>query len=317
MIARWLGLAFVAFAAAAHAATLTYFDVAPGSRPHDVAAAPVPDGPVYFTAQATGRLGVLDPVTRRITEIPLGTGSAPHGVLVGPDGAPWITDGGLNAIVRVDPVSHAVTRWPLPADAANANLNTAAFDARGRLWFTGQSGYYGRLDPARGVMQVWRAPGGAGPYGMTTTPAGDVFFASLAGNYIARIDPETGVATVIRPPTPKQGARRIWSDARGALWVSYWYSGQVGRYEPKSRTWREWKLPGQARTYAVWVAPDGIVWLSDWTSNAIVRFDPATEAFTSFPSDRDGADVRELQGRAGETWAAESGTDRLLRIGTR
>ena len=28
---------------------------------------------------------------------------APHGVIVGPDGAPWITDGGLNAMVRVDP----------------------------------------------------------------------------------------------------------------------------------------------------------------------------------------------------------------------
>jgi virginiamycin B lyase len=303
--------------AAATPDAVTYFDVTSGSHPHDVAAAPARNGPVYFTAQMTGRLGILDPATRRVMEIPLGAGSAPHGVIVGPDGAPWITDGGLNAIVRVDPVTHAVSRWPLPASAPNANLNTATFDREGRLWFTGQSGYYGRLDPATGDMQVWRAPGGTGPYGMTTTPAGDVWFASLAGNYIARVDPKTGAATVIRPPTAKQGARRVWSDSKGAVWVSYWSTGHVGRYDPATRTWREWKLPGDARAYAVWVAPDDSVWLSDWTANALVRFDPATERFTAYPSDRDGANVRELQGRAGEAWAAESGTDRLVRVAIR
>ena len=60
--------------------------------------------------------------------------------LVGPDGAAWVTDGGLNAIVRVDPKSRRVRRYPLPASSGYANLNTAVFDRRGVLWFTGQSG---------------------------------------------------------------------------------------------------------------------------------------------------------------------------------
>ena len=30
----------------------------------------------------------------------LGAGAAPHGVVIGPDGAPWVTEGGHNAIVR-------------------------------------------------------------------------------------------------------------------------------------------------------------------------------------------------------------------------
>ena len=58
-------------------------------------------------------------------------------------------------------------------------------------------------------MRVWDAPRGPGAYGITTTPDGAVYFASLAGSYIARIDPTTGAATVIEPPTPRQGARRI------------------------------------------------------------------------------------------------------------
>jgi len=56
------------------------------------------------------------------------------------------------------------------------------------------------------------------------------------------------------------------------------------------------------------------LWLTDFDANAIVKFDPASERFTSFPSDRGGAHVRQLAGRAGEVWGAESGNDRLVRI---
>jgi virginiamycin B lyase len=61
----------------------------------------------------------------------------------------------------------------------------------------------------------------------------------------------------------------------------------------------------------VWVDPDDKVWLSEWTANAIVRFDPATVKFESFPSDRANSNVRQMLGRKGETWIAESGTDRI------
>ena len=272
---------------------------------------------MYYTAQMTGKLGILDPTTGKFEEIALGSRSAPHGVVVGPDGAPWITDGGQNAIVRVDPKTHAVKVWPLPADARSANLNTLTFDKKGRVWFTGQSGYYGRLDPATSGMKVWNAPRGSGAYGITTTPSGDVYYASLAGNHIAHVDVETGVATVIEPPTKGQGARRVWSDSRGRIWVSYWNTGQVGMYDPASKSWREWKLPGTAHAYAVWVDDQDKIWLTDWSTNAIVKFDPVTEKFESFASDRRGADVRQMLGRAGEVWGAESGNDRLVMVPAR
>ncbi|MGH8713677.1 MAG: virginiamycin B lyase family protein [Casimicrobiaceae bacterium] len=294
-----------------------YFDVSRGAHPHDVAAAPLPGGPVYYTAQSTGKLGMLDPKTGRFEEIALGPRSAPHGVIVGPDGAAWITDGGQNAIVRFDPKSRHARAWPLPHDAAGANLNTATFDKRGRIWFTGQSGFYGRLDPASGDMRVWKAPRGAAPYGIATTPGGEIYFASLAGSYIAHVDTNSGEAEVIEPPTRAQGARRVWSDSRGRIWVSYWNTGQVGMYDPDSRRWREWKLPGTAHAYAVWVDDKDKVWLSDWSTNAIVRFDPVSEKFDSFPSDRDRADVRQMLGRPGEVWGAESGLDRLVMIPAR
>ena len=285
------------------------YPVPPGTHPHDVA--PAPDGSVWYTAQATGKLGRLDPRTGKTTEIPLGEGSAPHGVIVGPDGAPWITDGGLNAIVRVDPETSAVRAFPLPSSSGYVNLNTATFDRSGVLWFTGQGGVYGRLHTKTGAMRVFRAPLGTGPYGITTTPKGRVFYASLAGSHIAEIDVRTGKATVIRPPTAGQGARRVWSDSRGMIWVSEWNSGRVGRYDPSTKKWREWRVPGPAQIYAVYVDDRDVVWLTDFGRSGIWRFQPATARFTRVPL-RAGADVRQLLGRPGEVWGAESGADRLV-----
>jgi virginiamycin B lyase len=292
-------------------ARVTTYAVPAGSRPHDVA--PAPDGSVWYTAQAIGELGRLDPATGNVRSVKLGTGSAPHGVIVGPDGAAWVTDGGLNAIVRVDAATHEVTRFALPAGTRNVNMNTAAFGRDGILWFTGQSGFYGRVDPQSGKVDVFTAPRGAGPYGITATPAGEVFYASLAGNHVARVDSRTGEATPIDPPTARQGARRVWSDSTGKIWVSEWTAGQVGVLDPASGTWREWKLPGsRPQAYAVYVDEKDRVWLSDFGANALVMFDPRTEAFRSFPSDAPNASVRQILGRPGEVWGAESGADRLV-----
>ena len=306
--------AIAAWAWTAHpalAAQVNYYPVPKGAHPHDVA--PAPDGKVWYTAQSQGALGILEPKNGRTLQIPLGPNSAPHGVIVGPDRAAWITDGGQNAIARFDPATNQVRLFPLPADFPSANLNTATFDRKGILWFTGQNGVYGRVDPATGKVEAWKAPKGVGPYGITTTPNGDVWYASLAGDHIAKIDPVSGDAAMVPPPRSGVNPRRIWSDSKGLLWASFWTTGEVGRYDPNTKTWKVWALPKSGSgCYAVYVDDRDKVWLTDFTANAIVRFDPATEKFDSFPSDRRGAAVRQLLGRPGEVWGAESGVDRLV-----
>lgn len=297
------------------APTIEEYPVPGGSRPHDVA--PAPDGSVWYTAQRTGELGRLDPATGETHHIPLGPGSAPHGVIVGPEGDAWITDSGLNAIVRVDAETEQVDVFPLPPGSGRANLNTAAFDSSGVLWFTGQSGIYGSYNPSSGDMQVYQAPRGAGPYGITSTPEGIVYYASLANSYVGRIDPATAAAEVLELPTAGQGARRVWADSLGRVWVSEWNAGQVAVYNPDDESWREWRLPGdRPRAYAVYVDDRDMVWLSDFGSNAIVRFDPVEESFTAFAIPSPSAEIRQLLGRPGEVWGAESATDKLVVIRT-
>jgi hypothetical protein len=94
--------------------------------------------------------------------------------------------------------------------------------------------------------------------------------------------------------------------------------GQVGRYDPADGSWREWPIPGdrRAQAYAIYVDEAGIAWVTDFGNDTIWRFDPATEAFNQVPVPTDNAAVRQLLGRPGEVWGAESATDKLLVIRT-
>lgn len=282
---------------------------------HDLA--PASDRGIWFTAQASGHLGWFDPSSGRSELIPLGRGSSPHGVIQGPDKAAWITDTGQNAIVRVGWPDRAIKVYPLPAGSPRANLNTCAFDGNGDLWFTGQNGVIGKVVVKTGQVSASPSPRGNGPYGICATPSGEVWWCSLAQSFIARIDPRTGESTIVEPPTPRQGARRVWSDSKGRIWVSEWNSGNVSVYDPQARTWGTWKLPGNSpRAYAVYVDERDIVWLSDWGSNAAVAFDPRSQKFERYPFPRDGANVRQILGRPGEVWFPESGTEHISVIRT-
>jgi virginiamycin B lyase len=283
---------------------------------------PASNGDIWVCGQRNGTLGLLTPATGTIRVMSLGEGAAPHGVITGPDGAAWVTEGGQNVIARVEPGASKADLIPLPADKVRANLNTGVFDREGIYWFTGQNGVIGRLDPKSAAMKVWDAPRGRGPYGITRTPGGDIWYVSLAGNHLAKIDrakwdSAQAPVTIIEPPTPGQGARRVWSDSKGRLWISEWNSGQVSVHDPAQKSWKQWKLPGEKpRAYSVYVDHADIVWLTDFGANAVVRFDPATESFMDFKANREGANIRQMDGREGEVWGGESGLDRIVRIQT-
>lgn len=282
---------------------------------HDVA--PAPDGGVWFTAQASGHLGWFDPKSGRTELIALAQRSSPHGVIQGPDKAAWITDGAQNAIVRVGWPDRKVLAFPLPAGLPHVNLNTAAFDKDGDLWFTGQLGYVGKLSVQTGQVRAAVVPRGRGPYGICATPAGEIWWCSLAGSYIARIDRRTGESTMIEPPTRDQGARRIWSDSQGRLWVAEWNSGQLSMHDPRAGSWKAWRLPGQSpQPYAVYVDERDRVWVSDFGGNAVFAFDPASEKFERYAMPRANANVRQILGRPGEVWLPESGTEHISVIRT-
>jgi len=284
---------------------------------HDVA--PGPAGQVFWTAQSDGKLGILDPKTGANKFVNLGPDSAPHGVITGKDGKAWIADGGQNAIVSYDPKTEKVAVYKLPDDTGYTNLNTPTQDGDGNIWFTGQNGWYGKLDVAAGKVNVWKAPKGRGAYGMTTTPDGNVWFVSLANSYLAQVDRKTGAAKVIEPPVPNTGTRRVWSDSKGDLWISEWNGGHIAKYSPSTGQWKRYAIPGQgdnANLYAVYVDSKDVVWVSNWNDNKIWSFDPKTEKFASVGHQSSGADVRQIHGSNGQVYIPESGHAAVMVINT-
>ncbi len=291
------------------------FDLPNGQYIHDIA--PAPDGGVWYTAQRDGQLGILDPKTGSVKLVNLGEGSKPHGVITGKDGNAWITDGGQNGIVRYNPKDGSVKVWKLPEDTGYTNMNTPAMDGDGNIWFTGQNGFYGKLDVAKDEIKIWKAPKGRGAYGITATPTGDVWFVSLANSYLGKIDRKTGEVAVVEPAREKAGPRRVWSDSKGDLWVSEWNSGYLARYTPATKEWKSWQVPGEKpQNYAVYVDDKDVVWVSQWGANTTYAFDPKTEKFKGVPGSKADANVRQILGRPGQILLPESGTSRIMIVRT-
>src|SRR5262245_65833539 len=104
---------------------------------------------------------------------------------------------------------------------------------------------------------------------MATTPAGEVWYASLAGDHIAKIDTTTGAATVIDPPKPGSGPRRIWSDSKGVLWVSLWNIGAIGRYDPVAKSRKTYQLPNATHgRYSHYAEHKNRDWTTDLSAHA-------------------------------------------------
>ena len=106
--------------------------------------------------------------------------------------------------------------WKLNGRPANASLDALMFDKQAILWFTDQGGAIGRFDQDR-EMQVWDAPRGYGPYGITLTPQGTVWYVSLAQQLSRRDGPRDGRAAHRRATTPSRARAACRPTARTSL----------------------------------------------------------------------------------------------------
>ena len=74
------------------------------------------------------------------------------------------------------------------------------------------------------------------------------------------LDPSTGKFDGVDIPIEKANPRALEIDAAGDWWVVFGARHTVGRYSPKSKTWRTW--PGGFYPHSVALAQDGGVWIN-------------------------------------------------------
>ena len=126
----------------------------------------------------------------------------------------------------------------------------------------------------------------------------------------------TGAATVVEPPTAGQGARRVWSDSRGRIWVSEWDAGQVGVHDPATGDWQEWRLPGERPAGLRRLRRRARHRLADRLRRRTRSSGSIRRPRRSMPIELPSPDaaVRQLLGRPGEVWGAESAVDKLVLV---
>jgi streptogramin lyase len=166
----------------------------PGARPAGFYRAP--DGKVWLP-QTDRRLQSVDLNTLEVVDHRSGnsdgTGTqtiAYSDIVLGSDGALWLTDFGNNRVVRYEPGASQETSWTtLDPTTGLLNPSQIAFDEQGRLWiseFTGSR--MDRLDPATGELAIFGGFANPIHFGFF---GGRVYVAEAAGSkgQIAVLDP--------------------------------------------------------------------------------------------------------------------------------
>src|SRR6266704_2800354 len=247
----------------------------PNSFPHDPAFGQ--GNTLWYTGQASNKLGRVDMTSGQFREYDLPQGHGPNGVVPDRDGNIWYTANAAAAIGKLDPKSGYVTEFKMP-DPVARDPHTPIFAQDGTLWFTVQGGsFVGRLDPK--TMQITEYPlpnPQARPRRIAIDADDIVWYTDYRRGYLGRLDSQTK---------------------------------QVKEYASPGGT--------GSQPYGITTTPDGAVWYSESgiEPNTLVRFDPRTETFQKWNIPSGGGVVRHMvTAPSGELLLAYSGVNKIGRV---
>jgi uncharacterized delta-60 repeat protein len=221
-----------------------------------------------------------------------------------------------NNIARLDPVTGQADSFDPSATGGNASVRSIVVQADGKILVGGQFSSIGgqsrnniaRLDPATGQADSFdpNATGGSGEIESIAVQAdGKIlaggYFTSIGGqqrNYIARLDPTTGLADSFDP----NASAPVWAitlQADGKILVGGTFNSiggqtrsKIARLDPATGLADSFNPSAdQTVVFTIAVQADGKIFAGgDFTSiggqprNRIARLDPATGAADSFDS---------------------------------
>ena len=108
-------------------------------------------------------------------------------------------------------------------------------------------------------------------------------------------------------PTPRF-ARDPAPGPDGSIYIAVMHGNRIARFEPKSRTFREWDLPDGARPHGLVVAGDGKVFYTGNGNGSIGELDPATGKVVShFTPSQGGSPHTAVLDDEGNVWFTGQG----------
>ena len=238
------------------------------------AAYPGPDGKVWFTQQASNKLGMWDPATQKITEYQdkykeglegIEAGGSKHTVRVDASGYVWSS--GL-PLTRFDPKTATFRRYE------NARAYDVNPDLEGNIWFTWyQDSKIGRGDAKTGEIKMWDLPTKGNPRRIVFDSKGIAWVGEFTSGKIARFDPKTEQFKEYDLPGPRATPYALGVDAKDNIWYSSHDLDVVGKLDPNTGKVTEYPIPYPENYFKEFFLDDqGRMWFGSPPHNKVGYF---------------------------------------------
>jgi virginiamycin B lyase len=221
----------------------------------------------------------------RTTTYNTGLFSNPSGIVAGPDGALWFTQG-CNGIAQFETcgesieritTSGATTLYSLPYTGVTQAPTGITNGSDGALWFTESLGNkIGRITTT-GVINEYPIPT-ANSYALSIAagPDGALWFTEAYGNKIGRATVSGSIAEYTIP-TAGSYPSSIAAGSDGALWFTEGGSSKIGRITTTG-FFTEYAVPNAPSS--ITAGPDGALWFLQNTGLGRLT---TTGSFTAYP----------------------------------
>lgn len=218
-------------------------------------------GRVWFAGQGGDYVAWLDPETGEFTRFELPDGTGPHNLIVGESGDIWIAGNRVGWIGRMDPETGELETFSTEEKGVD-DPHTLIQADDGRIWFTAQhSNRVGVFNPENEDLHVWQVPTSrARPYGIVLDENDQPWIVLLGTNKLATIENGPGEGKLREIDLPRKDARpRRLDIVDGKIWYVDYAEGFVGRYDPATGEFKEWRSPSgeDARPYGAVAGDDG------------------------------------------------------------
>jgi virginiamycin B lyase len=244
------------------------------------------DGAFWFPLSGEGsqpqstNLGRFDPASGAFSFVTVPGAASVSGLYAGNDGGLWMlgsNGGAKTAIVRYDPVTAAVTAYPLSAQDGGASALTMGPD--GAIWFTESDGTVGRLALGSGAIERHAFAGTGQLSTIAVGPDGDLWVAAPEVNAILRIEPDPlAMTSYVMPLSGLYGGSSdpdlVHAGPDGGMWFSQSYAMTIGRIDPATGVLTE--HPAGVTPAWLTTGGDGAIWFSDQLGAGVGRMDTTT-----------------------------------------
>jgi virginiamycin B lyase len=151
-------------------------------------------GNIWFTSQGSNRVGRLNMATEKLDLVmPYDQPSNPYGIVLDPQGSPWVALLRTNMVAKIDPKTLTVARYNQSHEKSRSRRLEVTSD--GMVWTGDEArGFLIRINPSTKETREWQMPGGPGsrPYAITKDDQGRLWISETGPEKrLVGFDPKT------------------------------------------------------------------------------------------------------------------------------